>query len=524
MKSTGRSGGSVSVNRNYGSTKNVYSTKSKDNEEGEKQNNRFSGSHAKADIKRNEPEKEEKFGSSYAKGMYNSSWSTKSEEEKNYSLDELWPRKAPEDRVNVGQLAYGVVDQAANQFVGNTLGAVDMLIGTPYQKALDYTEKKLGLPDRGVNALTSYNKRFQEKAAREAEFYAKNASKSELASLINEYGPDVVAMIPEIALTFASGGTSAAASAGMRGLKVASKADDIADVMKVAGRWVKNNPNVAMNFLQTTGAAHEQALREGASDAEAYAYALLNGGMDAMVTKYGVGAAQKGIESLPGNLHDAWKKVSNTVKSADAIAQEVAEGQMYGAMQRASRGIYDQNAKLVSMNDKNAVFNPKAMLESAAMDTISPAVMGGLDRRKGTPEPARVKVDAEAENSQKTEEFKKGNKEDKGNKKNTADKNTKKEEQKTEQQRITQSVLDGNVLTSKDIQNFNMKDPEIQRLISEKSGIPISRFDNLDTATLRRKIQLAAIEIAKKKEKESSSKSSLEKAKGGTYNKSKRRK
>lgn len=193
-------------------------------------------------------------------------------------------------------------------------------------------------------------------------------------------------------------------------------------------------------------------------------------------------------------------------------------------MQRAARGIYDENAKLFSLSDENAVFNPKAMSESALMDALPPALMGGFDRRRGTPEPARVKVDAEAENSQKTEEFKKGNKEDKGNKKNTADKNTKKEEQKTEQQRITQSVLDGNVLTSKDIQNFNMKDPEIQRLISEKSGIPISRFDNLDTATLRRKIQLAAIEIAKKKEKESSSKSSLEKAKGGTYNKSKRRK
>ena len=41
-------------------------------------------------------------------------------------------------------------------------------------------------------------------------------------------------------------------------------------------------------------------------------------------------------------------------------------------VQRASRGIYDQNAKLVSVNDKNAVFNPKAMLESAVMDIHTP--------------------------------------------------------------------------------------------------------------------------------------------------------
>ena len=70
-----------------------------------------------------------------------------------------------------------------------------------------------------------------------------------------------------------------------------------------------------------------------------------------------------------------------------------------GAMQRASRGIYDGNAKLASLSDENAVFNPKAMLESAAMNAISPAVMGAADRRKGTPEHARVKVDAEAENT-----------------------------------------------------------------------------------------------------------------------------
>lgn len=70
-----------------------------------------------------------------------------------------------------------------------------------------------------------------------------------------------------------------------------------------------------------------------------------------------------------------------------------------------------------------------------------------------------------------------------------------------------------------------MRDPEIQKLISEKSGIHISRYDNLDTATLRRKIQLDAMEIAKKnaQENEAGSKRSIEKSKRGTYNKSKRK-
>lgn len=120
-------------------------------------------------------------------------------------------------------------------------------------------------------------------------------------------------------------------------------------------------------------------------------------------------------------------------------------------IQRTSRGLYDEDVKLASLKDENAVINPKTMLKDAAMDAIAPAVMGGADRRKGTPEPAKTKVDKETENSQKAEDFKEENKEEKGNKKNTGNKNTKKEEKKAEQQRITQSVLDGNQLKSGDI-------------------------------------------------------------------------
>jgi len=432
-----------------------------------------------------------------------------------------------EDKVDVGQLIWGLGDQAANQIVGDALGAVDMFIGTPYQKVMDFTEKTFGLADRGENFISAYNKQFQEHAREEAEYYAQNASKGEIASLINQYGPDVLALLPDIALAFASGGTSVAAGAGMKGINLASKiskVDDVHDAMKVAARWVKNNPTVAKDFIQTSGNAFNQAMSEDATKREAFAYALTNGGIDAMISKYGVGGGNRGIESLPQGLRDAWKKVSNTVKSADAIAQEVAEGQIGGAMQRASRGIYDENAKVFSLRDENAVFNPKAMLESAVMDSISPAVMGGFDRRKGTPEPARAKVDKKVENSQETDKTKTENTGDKGNKRNTGKKNTNKEKQEEHDESV-QKVLSGKVLNSKELKKLDMKDPKVQQLISEKSGMPITHFDNLDKATLRRKIQLSAMEIAKKnsQEKAAASKSSLEKKKEETYNKAKRR-
>ena len=243
MKSTGRSGGSVSVNRSYGSTKAVYSSKPKDEEEEKKEKwksgsaagsmkdanrsgrdvyvNRNSGS-IKSLYSENPDDREEQADADNSiniadfykndkglatspKSMYNSTWADSPKETLEYTFDELWPRKAPEDRVNVGQLAYGVVDQAANQFVGDALGTADFLFGTPYQKLMDYGEEKFGWEDRGENFISAYNKQFQENARKEAEYYAQNASKSELASLINQYGPAILSMLPDVALAYFSG-------------------------------------------------------------------------------------------------------------------------------------------------------------------------------------------------------------------------------------------------------------------------------------------------------------------------------
>ncbi|MBQ2959622.1 MAG: hypothetical protein IJE09_00165 [Oscillospiraceae bacterium] len=580
MKDPGRSQRTVSVNRNSGSIKTLYSSQPKSEEEEKQEEEQEKGRGGSAagsmkDVSRNQRPvyvnpnsgsmkslystnpnsaaqpnddktinisdfyKADKALVTSPKTTYNSAWAEKPEETLTYTLDDIWPRKPPEERVNIAQLIYGLGEQAANEFVGNALSTMDMFIGTPWQKAWDYAEEKLGLPDTGVNWLTAYNKKFQEEAAREAEYYAQNAAKSELASFINEYGPDVIAMIPEIALAFASGGTSAAASAGAKGISAASKlskADNVLDGVKRFGKWisndaikdgakwVKNNPNAAMNFLQTTGSARNQALSEGASGTEANLYALTNGVTDALISKYGVGAAQKGIESLPENLQNAWKKVSNTVKSADAAMQEILEEQMYDVTQRAARGIYDEDAKLFSLSDENAVFNPKSMLESALMGSISPLVMGEIDtiRTKGTPEPARVKVDKETKRNSNSKEGKNGNKVENHNTGSKA----KAKKQDPEQDPGVKKILGGNVLNSKEVQKLDMKDPAIQKLISEKSGIPISRSDNANKAVLRQKFQFAAMEIAKKnaQENESASKRSIEKAKEGTYNKSKGRK
>lgn len=201
---------------------------------------------------------------------------------------------------------------------------------------------------------------------------------------------------------------------------------------------------------------------------------------------------------------------------AQDIWKEVAEGQISGAMQRAARGIYDENAKLFSLSDENAVFNPKAMSESALMDALPPALMGGFDRRRGTPEPARVKVDAELGNNVRP---------DKG--KNTGNM-TKAKKQDMETELFIQNLRNGDISKIKDAPAHVLRNPKVQKIVREETGVNISPLDNPKRKDMMQKYKLASIEMKRKKAKEEGngpvSKSSLEKPAGKTYNKNNKKK
>lgn len=502
MKDVGRSGGSVTVNRNYGSTKALYSSRAKEKEEEEKEK-KNSGSAAQKstapaftrnDSRETRESQQHSYGgssevrqdkapaTSSVKSMYNSDWMSRPEDSSRYTFESHSDKK-DEDKVDVGQLAFGVVDQAADQLIGNAVGAVDMLIGTPYQKALDYAEQRFGLPDTGVNGISALNKRLQESAARDAEIYARNASKSELARLINEYGPDVLAMIPEIALAFASGGTSAAASAGMKGLKVASKADDIADAMKIAVRWVKNNPAVANNFLQTSGNAYNQALSEGANESQARNYAITNGMLNLTLNGVGLAKGQAGVESLAGNLKNADNFLKYIGEYDKAILHDGLENVVQGVAQRASRGIYDEDIKLLSENP-NAVLNPRAVLTDLAMGAAVPATMSGVHAGTKAIEASAANSVSRMQSFRYMDELMKANA---GMDKDYA----------LKQAQLLQRVTNGMVLDPDELRELDMKNEAIQKFFTQKTGIAFSAMDNSRPDTLRQKFQTGAIKAKK---------------------------
>ncbi len=373
--------------------------KKEENESRDNSTETHSGSHSEDNSSAHRESRKEENRFTSAKSRYNRSWESKPEDENKYSYHSYRDKKL-EEQVDTLKLLYGIVDQAGNQIYGDVLGALDMFIGTPYQKLMDYGEKKYGIADRGENALSAYNRRFQEKARAEAEDYAENASKNELASLVNEFGPDVLALLPDIAMAYFSGGTSLAAKGTMAAAKTArvagkaSKLDDVMDAVKLAGKTIKDNPVLLSGAVRTSGQSFNQAVSEGADRGKATSYALANGLIDIGLNGIGVLKGQAGFETLPGVLRQTGSSVSDAAKYGKAILHDGFEGIGQGMARRASRAIYDEDVKLLSEDDSSALINPETLFTDFAMGGAGATLTSGLHAgTKALDKPANAAAD-----------------------------------------------------------------------------------------------------------------------------------
>ncbi len=427
---------------------------------------------------------------SAGKSMYNSTWRKKADDDDDYFIRGFKDKKKREDEVDTRKLIYGLFDQAGNQIVGEALGLADFVIGTPYQKYLDRREEKFGLEDRGENFISSYNRQFQEKARAEAEDYAQNASKGEFASLINQFGPDVLALLPDLALASFSGGTNFLAKGAMtanKAVKAASKAsklDDALDIAKYLGRTVKDNPSLLGGTARTMGQSFNQALYEGADRKEASYYAALNGAIDFGLNGAGVLKGQAGLETLPGKLRQTGDSVSDAAKYGKAIVHDGFEGVGQGMAQRASRAIYDDDVKLMSEDDHSAVINPEMVFADFAMGGAGAAVASGLHAgTKALDKPANAAADR-LERAYFKDHIMRGDEK--------LDKKT-----ALEQADILRKLTHGQLLGNEEIHKLNMNNKEIRNLFTRETGVPLSIHD-LDIKhedVLRQKLNFAATKV-----------------------------
>lgn len=268
---------------------------------------------------------------------------------------------------------------------------VDMLIGDVAKqgKALVNATLQTINPNWGFEDedpwITRRNKRGAEVLAQNDAIAQQRIEEGRLNKTAWKYAPEVVAAIPDVVLAYFTGGASAGATATRAGLEAASaiaqgssaaqKLIPIADATKN----MMKSPAWMSAFAQSAGGSYEDALADGATEAQANLYALLNGFANATIEVGGSDEAMGGIQKLPQQLRDALEKgnKSAVMQWVKSTAGEAKEEVLQGMAEKGLRGLYTNDVPLYSATDENAVINPKRAKEEALGGLIVGGVLGG---------------------------------------------------------------------------------------------------------------------------------------------------
>ena len=263
-----------------------------------------------------------------------------------------------------GEIAKGVVLQGADQAATGITSTLSMLEGA-VMKPVGTLLGNDQLYESGLfHTLDDY---MQEAAAGNEERFSQEYKKAgRVGEILGDFGPSVVAAIPQAALAFLTAGTSAAAqgtTAGMQAAGQVARGASVARTFLGAMRNTAQNPQFWYSVLSTAGNEYEQAKAEGVDDGRAYAYAALTGLLNSVVEASG------GIDTLtPDN-----KRVLR--QWVDTMLDEGREEVIQGAVSRlAQNAVYGRENPLFSLEDENAVVNPS----TAAQEFLGGAVVGGI--------------------------------------------------------------------------------------------------------------------------------------------------
>ena len=396
--------------------------------------------------------------------------------------------------VNWGTLAYGTLEQGANDFVSSFTSTLDMLAGDFAQEIWILGGLMFGISDAGTNPITAANNYMQETTRKEAEYYAQNASGSKTAENLNKYGTVVASAIPTLAMAMMTGGTSNAGMAkeGIEKAAAMAKSTDFSRYVAMARSVINQtakNPNAQMAFIQGTGYSYEMALEEGASETEAALFSILNGGFNSITSVGGGNRDLGGIQSLPQNVKTALQAGNSPVvmEYVKSVVQEVGEGQMQRWFEKTMRSIYDPNVKFGSLSDPNAIFNPKDMWETAKADFVSASAAGGVHASAKAAEnglmAAAGKSFSRIDSFRFARELVAASPEY-----SFAD--------AMEQGHLLHKATTGNMLTASEFDRLSMTNQTIQQMFTERTNIPFSVYDNADASVLRRKYSSGIIKVA----------------------------
>ena len=241
-----------------------------------------------------------------------------------------------------------------------------------------------GVDLTGKNPVT----KLKEKGAGEVEYWKQRGAEAtegnDTWETVGQHAQSISQSAPFIVLNLMTMGGAGGAAASTEGLEYISSlfnSSGMQGVSAMASQGLKalaTNPSAQYSFATTFGNSYDDALKDGATPAEATVYAVLNGTYNAMIEVGGADEALGGMQALPAEVQKAIASGDKNflLNYAKSIAGEVNEEEWQGFLERGLKSIY-QDVALYSNEDPNAIINPQVILDTAKNTAIDTAIMSG---------------------------------------------------------------------------------------------------------------------------------------------------
>ena len=257
----------------------------------------------------------------------------------------------------------GLTDTGFKQFLSLQAKTMDATLGN--------VARAFGFKNNVFSQTNDYYRNLYEQSHREQERLAKGAG--DKYNISGSLGEGVSAALPDAAassvIAILTGGASVAPQLG-------KAATGIRAALQTSIKSMAKNPFYWSSFVQTYGSDFEDAKSNGANDAVASLYAVLNSSLNAAV-EVGGGTGNAGIQSLPEALKNAVGNKSAVMEWVKSALDEGKEEIIQGVITQLNTGLFfDRNKAIYSNTDENAVFNPSRMLQEGAMGAAVGAVLG----------------------------------------------------------------------------------------------------------------------------------------------------
>ena len=190
-------------------------------------------------------------------------------------------------------------------------------------------------------------------------------------NISGKIGANIVNMIPDIILAYASGGASTLEAAAKANLGLGAKSASLLTATQRGITELAKNPMFFTSFAGEVGNDYYEAMANGATESQAMLAALTASTVNAAIE---VG----GVQELPSKLLE---NKSLGKKTLDWVLSSLSEGKEEVLQdfisQLSAKAIYDKDKEVFSLSDQGAIINPERMAKEFGLGASAGGIMGG---------------------------------------------------------------------------------------------------------------------------------------------------